>query len=71
MDKMKNPLINTDPSDTLHRAHCMLLVLEGVYASCDHQWLQEHSICTGIHSVLQCANEAIAYELDRMETLTS
>ena len=66
MDKHKNPLITDTPSDTLHKAHCMLVMLEGIYASCDHQWLEEPSICTGIHAVLQCANGAITYELERL-----
>ena len=66
MDHITNPLIYDNSLDTLHHAHCVLLLLESLHANNDGQWLQEQEIATGIASVLRCANEAIAYEIDRM-----
>lgn len=66
MTDNKNPLIQDHTEDTLHHAHCVLLLLEELHAAKDHQSLQEHNINRGIHSLLQCANNAIAYEINKI-----
>ena len=64
-DYTRNPLISEDPEDTLHKAHCLLSILEGLYANQDSQWLQNECAYTGVQLILQCANDAIAYELSK------
>ena len=66
MPNNKNPLIQDDPRDTLHQAHCMLLLLEELHASSDAQSLLDEGINMGVYGLLQCANQALAYELERM-----
>ena len=66
MDNTSNPLIHDAPSDTLHHVHCILLLLEELYASTDSQWLQDESKSVGSYALLRCANHAIAFELERM-----
>ena len=62
----QNPLIKEHTEDTLHHTHCLLLLLEELHAAEDNQSLQDHNINMGIYSLLQCANGALAYEIERM-----
>lgn len=67
IENTTNPLICDNTTDTLYKAHCLLRMLEDLYANQDKQWLQEDHAYTGMQLILQCANEAIAYELDKKE----
>jgi hypothetical protein len=66
MTDNKNPLIQEYTKDTLHHAHCVLLLLEELHAAEDSTSLQDHNINMGMLSLLQCANSALAYELGRI-----
>lgn len=62
----RNPLLCDDPEDTLHQAHCLLLLLKKMHACNDYHAFEDNAINTGIYGLLQCANHAIAYEINQM-----
>jgi hypothetical protein len=55
-----NPLIKDNTEDTLHHTHCLLLLLEELHAFKD-----THN-SMGVYTLLQCANHALAYEVERI-----
>ena len=52
-DYKTNPLISDSTTDTLYKAHCLLRVLEDLYANQDKQWLQDEHAYTGMQLILQ------------------
>jgi hypothetical protein len=67
MNDTQNPLIHDAPEDTLYQAHCLLLLLKEFHAFNGNQTLLDECISQGVHTLLQCANQALAYELKRIQ----
>lgn len=64
----RNPLIENSPEDTLLNIHSVLVFMQEFHAESEFDQTPDNKINhSGLSLILKCTNEALYYEMDRLE----